>query len=102
AAFSWTCRGPPSPHPGATDPHNRWTTTRGSAQGRHTDALTAIKEASGLYRDLAQAHPDTFNPDLAMSLNNLAGILSKLGRREEALTATEEAVDQVYIRRRHP
>jgi tetratricopeptide (TPR) repeat protein len=38
-----------------------------------------------------------FLPDLAMSLNNLGASLSQLGRREEALAATQEAVD---IRRR--
>jgi len=32
-------------------------------------------------------------PDLAMSLNNLGNCLSDLGRREEALEPTEEAVE---------
>ncbi len=41
---------------------------------------------------LAAARPDAFIPDLAMSLNNLANMLSDLGRREEALKAAEEAV----------
>jgi tetratricopeptide (TPR) repeat protein len=43
-------------------------------------------------RQLAQARPDAFLPDLAMSLNNLAIMLSDLGRREEALAQAEEAV----------
>lgn len=30
----WPCRGPPAPHRGASDSHNRWTTTRGSAHPR--------------------------------------------------------------------
>jgi tetratricopeptide (TPR) repeat protein len=41
---------------------------------------------------LAQARPDAFLPDLAMSLNNLASFLSDLGRREEALAKAQEAV----------
>src|SRR5271155_1979912 len=48
-------------------------------------------------RRLAQTRPDAFLPDLATSLNNLGGDLSNLGRREEALAASQEAVD---IRRR--
>ena len=39
-----------------------------------------------------RARPDAFTPDLAMSLNNLATMLSALGRREAALQAAEEAV----------
>jgi tetratricopeptide (TPR) repeat protein len=43
-------------------------------------------------RELAVARPDAFLPDLAMSLNNQSGRLSQLGRREDALTAIDEAV----------
>ena len=51
-----------------------------------------------LYRALAQTSPDAFLPDLARSLNNLGHqALSELGRREEALAATQEAVD-IYRR----
>jgi tetratricopeptide (TPR) repeat protein len=59
--------------------------------GRREDALTAIEEATGLYRILAAARPDAHTPDLAISLNNLSGALTDLGRREDALTAIEEA-----------
>ena len=45
-----------------------------------------------LYRQLAQARPDAFLPNLAMSLNNLANRLSALGRREEAIEARAEAI----------
>jgi tetratricopeptide (TPR) repeat protein len=45
-----------------------------------------------LYRDLASANPEVFQPDLAMSLSNLAYVLDDLGRREEALSAAQEAV----------
>ena len=40
--------------------------------GRREDALAAIREAAGIYRELAAARPNMFRPDLAMSLNNLA------------------------------
>ncbi|MFJ5273811.1 tetratricopeptide repeat protein, partial [Streptomyces sp. NPDC088358] len=43
-------------------------------------------------RQLAAARPDAFLPDLASSLNNLSIRLGELGRREDALTAIEEAV----------
>jgi hypothetical protein len=46
-----------------------------------------------LYRRLAQDRPDAFLPDLAASLNNIGGDFSNLGRREEALAASQEAVD---------
>jgi tetratricopeptide (TPR) repeat protein len=55
-------------------------------------ALASAEEAVQLYRALAAARPDAFTPDLAMSLNNLAKILSDLGQREKALAAAEEAV----------
>ncbi|MER5399312.1 tetratricopeptide repeat protein, partial [Streptomyces sp. NPDC002599] len=49
-------------------------------------------EAVTVYRQLADARPDAFLPDLATSLNNLSIDLGELGRREEALAAIEEAV----------
>ncbi len=64
-----------------------------SELGRREEALTATQEAVGIYRQLAQANPQAFLPDLATSLNNLGYMLSALGRREEALTATQEAVE---------
>jgi tetratricopeptide (TPR) repeat protein len=60
--------------------------------GRREEALKAAEEAVGHYRALAEARPDAFIPDLALSLNNLANRLSDLGRREEALKVAEEAV----------
>ena len=60
--------------------------------GRREEALAAVEEAVGIYRQLAQARPDAFLPDLAMSLNNQSICLGDLGRREEALAAIEEAV----------
>ena len=38
--------------------------------GRREEALAAIEEAVTIYRALAEARPDAFLPDLAMSLNN--------------------------------
>ena len=60
--------------------------------GRREEALTAIDEAVTAYRALAEARPDAFLPDLAMSLNNQSERLSDLGRREGALGAIDEAV----------
>ena len=60
--------------------------------GRREDALAAIQEAAGVYRELAAARPDAFRPGLAMSLTNLAVRLGDLGRREDALAAIGEAV----------
>ena len=59
--------------------------------GRREEALAASEEAAGIYRRLAQADPDAFLPDLAMSLTNQSACLSELGRREHALAASEEA-----------
>jgi tetratricopeptide (TPR) repeat protein len=44
-------------------------------------------------RELAASQPDAFRPNLAGSLNNVATMLSDLGRREEALERAQEAVD---------
>jgi hypothetical protein len=42
--------------------------------------------------EFVTARPDPFRPDLARSIYNLSLRLSDLGRREEALAASEEAV----------
>jgi len=70
---------------------NNWS-VRLSNLGRLEEALSAIEEAAGVYRDLSHSRPDGFRPDLARSLNNLSNRLSALGRREEALSAPAEAV----------
>ncbi|MER6452490.1 tetratricopeptide repeat protein [Streptomyces sp900105245] len=56
-----------------------------------TAALLAQRLADD-YRALTATDPDTFLPDLAMSLNNLSVRLGELGRHEDALAAIEEAV----------
>ena len=63
-----------------------------SAVGRRDDALAATEEAVAIYRRLAEAAPDAFEPDLARSLSNLGADYSGVGRRDDALAATEEAV----------
>lgn len=52
----------------------------------------ATQEAVGLFRQLAEANPPAFLPDLAGSLANLGKVLSALDQWEEALAATQEAV----------
>ncbi|MEV7319314.1 tetratricopeptide repeat protein [Streptomyces sp. NPDC093970] len=63
-------------------------------QTSHNLAETAAhitQQLADHHRALAAARPDTFLPHLATSLNNLSIRLRALGRREEALTAIEEA-----------
>lgn len=55
------------------------------------------EEASTLYRDLAACNHEAFQPDLAMSLNNLGLVLSELGRPNEALQSVEEALDKLWL-----
>ncbi|MEV4283721.1 tetratricopeptide repeat protein, partial [Actinoplanes xinjiangensis] len=59
--------------------------------GRREQALTPAEEATGIYRQLADADPDAYLPHLAASLNNLSTFLSGLGRRKQAMTPAEEA-----------
>jgi tetratricopeptide (TPR) repeat protein len=61
--------------------------------GRAEEALAATTEAADIYRRLAAARPDAFEPDLAASLTSLGAVLSELGRREDALAVTAEAAD---------
>jgi len=60
--------------------------------GQREPALEAAQEAVAIRRELAAQRPDAFRPDLAVSLNNLAAMLSDLGQREPALEAAQEAV----------
>ena len=60
--------------------------------GERKAALVAAREAEELYRGLAEASPQAYMPDLAMSLNNLANRLSAVGERGEALVVAREAV----------
>ncbi|MEV7559551.1 tetratricopeptide repeat protein, partial [Streptomyces sp. NPDC089795] len=49
------------------------------------------------YRELTHENPAAHEPELAASLSNLGARLSERGRRAEALTTTEQAVD-IYRR----
>ena len=59
--------------------------------GRREEALAAIEQAAGIYRQLAEARPDAFLPALASSLHTLANVLSMLNRAEEASAIRDEA-----------
>jgi len=68
-----------------------------SALGRREEALAEAEDAVRIRRQLTQQRPageqnDAFLPGLATSLHNLATCLSALGRREEALVQSEEAL----------
>lgn len=82
----------------ATEP--REIQTRGvtlSRIGRREEALGATEEGVAIYRRLATARLNAFEPDLATTLGNLGLDLDDLGRSEKALAVTEQAV---AIRRR--
>jgi tetratricopeptide (TPR) repeat protein len=59
--------------------------------GRWEEALALIEEAVTIRRQLAEAFPRAFLPDLASSLANLANTLSSLNRPAEASVIHEEA-----------
>jgi hypothetical protein len=58
---------------------------------RSAEALAAIEQATSIYRQLANALPEVFRPDLGMVLRNFATVLSMLNRSAEALVIREEA-----------
>ena len=62
--------------------------------GRRNEALEAAQEATDYYRSLAKPGPSAYDPDLAMSLNNLALRLAENGQRDKALEAAQEATDR--------
>ncbi|MFJ2716839.1 tetratricopeptide repeat protein [Streptomyces sp. NPDC087437] len=70
--------------------------TRQLHAGLRNEALTSGRRALQVWRDLTSTDP-AHEPDLANSLNILSAFLSEVGRREEALTVAQEAVE---IRRR--
>jgi tetratricopeptide (TPR) repeat protein len=61
--------------------------------GDTAGALTAIRESLEVYRRLAKANPDRFEPHLAGTLNTLSVALSDTGDTAGALAAIREAVD---------
>jgi len=58
---------------------------------RHESAEKCLRASAALYKDLAARNQD-FQARLAGVLNNMGVVLSALGRREEALVATDEAL----------
>jgi Tetratricopeptide repeat len=60
-------------------------------------ALAAAQRSTQILRDLTAANPAAFEPDLAMSVNNLASFFGENGDRQGALLAAREAVD-IYRR----
>ncbi|MFF2751343.1 tetratricopeptide repeat protein, partial [Kitasatospora sp. NPDC058048] len=63
-----------------------------TSQRLATTAARLARTITDRYRTLANAHPDAYLPELAMSLNNLSVDLGGVGRRGEGLTASQEAV----------
>ncbi|MGH9277287.1 MAG: KGGVGR-motif variant AAA ATPase, partial [Acidimicrobiales bacterium] len=60
--------------------------------GRRQDALTAIEEATSVYRELASENPTGFSADLAGALGKLSTSFAGVGRPVEALAAVKEAL----------
>ena len=54
------------------------------ALGLQEEALAAIGEAVSIYRQFAEAHPDTYLPRLAGALNSQSRCLTDLGKRDQA------------------
>jgi tetratricopeptide (TPR) repeat protein len=59
--------------------------------GDYQGAFTATQQAVTIYEQLVTAEP-AVGPDLALALTNLSSALSELGRLEDALATTEEAI----------
>jgi tetratricopeptide (TPR) repeat protein len=55
------------------------------------EAEQTYNEALDTYRNLAQANPDAYLPDVAMTLNNLANLSISTGQIQEAETQAAEA-----------
>jgi Tetratricopeptide repeat len=73
----------------------RWLTSLGMwawQAGCPADGLSAEQEAVAIRRELAEANPDRYRPDLATSLSNLGATFSELRRPAEALSAEQEAL----------
>ena len=64
---------------------------------RADEAMAAIEEATGIYRELAATWPGVYLPDLAEALLYKSVILADLGRHEDSEANGKEAV--VYYRR---
>jgi tetratricopeptide (TPR) repeat protein len=65
------------------------------AVGRYGEALTSGEQAIGMYRQLAQANSDAYEPDLAMALATTAEAL--LGQAADLLRALRTATEATNI-----
>jgi tetratricopeptide (TPR) repeat protein len=61
-------------------------------QNQFQEAVGAYEAVLMLYRDLAQANPEAYLPDVAMTLNNLAILYRATQRMKEAEEAYQEAL----------
>ncbi|MFF8423862.1 hypothetical protein ACF07Y_01710 [Streptomyces sp. NPDC016566] len=61
---------------------------------RRDEAVTAVREAVGISRRLAEANPTAHEPVLAGFLSTLGTYLSLSGHAKEALAVSEEAMDR--------
>jgi tetratricopeptide (TPR) repeat protein len=59
---------------------------------RMDEARKDYDEALKIRRELAQKNPDTYLPDVAVTLNNLGYLLSNQNRMDEARKAYDEAL----------
>ncbi|MDX8049250.1 tetratricopeptide repeat protein [Lentzea sp. BCCO 10_0798] len=69
-----------------------WHATRLAEVGRREQAVEAVRAAVTLREHLAEIDPARYEPDLAMSLSNLALVLNDIGASREALPFVERAV----------
>lgn len=63
-----------------------------SRAGRRDEAVAPAEQAVALYRQLADADPRTYLPNLAASLHNLGKFLTDRGRRDDGLAQIVKAV----------
>jgi tetratricopeptide (TPR) repeat protein len=63
-----------------------------SALGRHEEALAQAQEAVRIYAQLAQARPDAFLPNLAVSCGTRGTILTVLERHAEAAASFAQGI----------
>jgi tetratricopeptide (TPR) repeat protein len=70
---------------------------------RMGEAEKAYQEALSIRRQLAQANPEAYHPDVAMTLNNLALLYSGTQRMGEAEKALTEALTlRIELARKNP
>ena len=63
-----------------------------SALGRREEALAKAQEAVRIYEQLAQARPDAFLPDLAMSCGARGAILATMDRHQDAAASFADGI----------